>query len=435
MKSQSFLIFLLITLFVSPIFCQNIRSIEGTGINDVIIMDLAPNGDRWLGSTTQGVEFYRASDNSWHKYDHITTPQLPTDSITSIIVRNVKGNQYAYIGTTKGLFYFENGNYDTVAVHGNRISGLVMTHSDSLLVMTPQGVYFFSDTNYKVLPVINNVYPFNRFSIAQSGGGNCKGYVAGSLNNGAFYVSDYSLSAHIDTIDTSLNHQKLIDNHVTAIYVDANCHDRFIGTQHGLSICPDSPSLHCRNIDTSTVAGFPQNYITSIARNCNGQIWVGTKDSGIVILAVPPPPALPTVVGSITTANGLTDNRIRSIAFSDSNACSKAWVSIGDSTIAVVDTGGHVIKFVNGIQDIYSQNLDVTVYPQPSSDKVNFVFPISIIADLHLTDISGRELLNTAIKNTNNTIVDVSALPIGMYFYHINTSGLLLKAGKLQVIR
>ena len=429
-RKQIFLIIVICSIYSLTLYSQSSRSIEGINISDVIIMDLAPNGDVWLGSANEGVGYYNSANQQWSYFKQSThNTTLHSDTATSIIVRLINGKQYSYIGTTNGIAYTRVGVWDSAtSLVGKNITGLVRSSSDTLWVTTTAGTYAYNDTSFVLKDSKTNA-PYNQFTLISSGM-NCHSFVAGTADTGAYVIND--LSTALLPIDTSQPHGKLVDNRITALLVDNSCQGIHIGTKGGYSFCRDSANHILPCINFTTANGMPQNTITSIAQSCNGQIWVGTKDSGIVIFSSHPPL---TIVGRITTANGLSDNRIKSVAFASDTACHRAWVSMQDSQIAVVDTNGHVVKFVNGIQDPSATTIDVLVYPQPSVDKVNFVFPRNLTADMYLTDMSGRILSLTAIKNTPTTMVDIASFPTGLYFYRIYTGSQLLKAGKLQVIR
>ena len=76
---------LYIAIFVTCFFssAQVSRSVESIGITDVIVIELAGNGDIWAGSATQGVAFYKADIAQWSYFDSLNSP-LKSNAITSI---------------------------------------------------------------------------------------------------------------------------------------------------------------------------------------------------------------------------------------------------------------------------------------------------------------------------------------------------------------
>jgi len=103
----------------------------------------------------------------------------------------------------------------------------------------------------------------------------------------------------------------------------------------------------------------------------------------------------------------------------------------------IVGDSGVILKTINGgdiagISDPVSKSLSVKIYPNPF--KTNTTIFIEGIppanAIFKLTDITGREILQSPIKD-QNTLIEREQLPAGLYFYTINSTKGLLKSGKL----
>jgi hypothetical protein len=225
-------------------------------------------------------------------------------------------------------------------------------------------------------------------------------------------------------IDTSAPNFKLVDNRVQTIWIDNNCTRRLIGTKGGFSACPTG--IPCQNFTTAN--GLPENDVVSIAQACNGDIWVGMRDSGVAIYSGT------TIKGRLTTANGLTSNRIGSISFAGGNCT--GYVATVDGNIAVTDTSFHVTNILDGINDPAASSSEVHIYPQPSGTELTFLFGSEIAnADIYLTDISGRQVKTIAVRNATMTTVDISSMPEGLYFYRLISGSQQLKVGKVEVMR
>jgi hypothetical protein len=421
-----------VLLFISPVFSQNLRSIQTVGLGQVTIIEEALNNDLWVGSASQGVAFYSGTTQTWSYYNTSNTPQFKSDSITSISFGVIGGVQHAFIGTTNGLVYNHAGPWDTLALasvaYGDRyITGVSLIASDTFWASTRNGILAYDTSSLllrKVYTTSNSNIPYDHTVTSARHGQECSIYAVGTPDSGAFYTPNSGTS--FTKIDTSGADFKLVDNRVNTICIDNNCTRIMIGTQGGLSICPIG--MNCQSITTAN--GLPENNVTSISEDCHGYIWVGTPDSGIVIFNSPGT----AIVGRITTSNGLTNDRITSISFAGGDCV--GYVSMGDGNLAVVDTNYQVTQIINGVNDVNQSNFDVKVYPQPSASQVTFLFGTQLSdGDIYLTDISGRSVRNIPISNTSIVNTNVSTLSEGLYFYTVLSGGQQLKTGKLEVAR
>jgi hypothetical protein len=72
----------------------------------------------------------------------------------------------------------------------------------------------------------------------------------------------------------------------------------------------------------------------------------------------------------------------------------------------------------------------ITVFPNPFTDEVHFVTETDKNAELTLYDVKGRKILMTELQSGG--CQNLSALPIGMYFYQLVVEGEVPIRGKLQ---
>lgn len=417
-------------LTVSSLFSQTVRSLENIGITVITVLEEAGNGDLWVGSASQGVAFYNDSARVWSYYNTSTVPQFKSDSITSIAFGLVGGVKHAFIGTTNGLVYSHANLWDTLPLVSNAqsdryVTGVSLIASDTLWATTQNGAIAYDTTTLHIAKAYtsgNSTLPYNVTSVSQRGGVSCTGFTLGTPDNGAVYTTDGS---SFTKIDTSAPNFKLVDNRVQAIWIDNNCNRRLIGTKAGFSECPTG--IPCQNFTIAN--GLPENDVTSIAMACNGNIWVGMRDSGIVIFN-----GTNTIIGRLTTANGLTSNQVRSIALTGGNC--NGYVGTVDGNIAVTDTTNHVTNVLNGVTDISANAPDVHVYPQPSGTQLSFRMGKEYTdAEIYITDVSGRQMKHIPVRNASLITTDVSALPEGLYFYRLTNDGQQLKTGKVEVMR
>ncbi len=393
------------------------RSVESIGITDIIIIEIAPNGDVWAGSNGQGVAFYNADSVKWTYYNKANTPSLASDTVTAIYVNAIGGTQHAFIGTVSGATDFAASVPTAInSLPEPRVTGITY-RPDSLWILTTNKLALYDSSS---IHRTDFNAPLPNVTCTQNGISNCAGLWSGTANNGCFYTAD---GVNFTYIDTTPPRQKLVDNRVNAIATDDQCIAKFIGTKGGFSVCP--VGNQCQNFTTAN--GLPQNDITSVALVC-GKVWLGTRDSGVVIFTPP------STFTRLTGANGLPDNHITSIG-SNANNCT-AYVASKDGNIALVDTNRTVLNVLSGIEKVNGQSFGVKVYPQPSANVLNFDFEAEIAkGNLQLSDITGRTIQNLPISNANNLVINISAIPQGIYFYQLFSNNQPIKNGKVEVAR
>lgn len=394
---------------------------ENVGLGSITILELGNNGDIWAGSLSSGVGFYNGVTQQWTYYNTLNTPSMRSDTVTSLTFGLISGVQHAYIGTTSGLLDIRAGVADTIHVpNSRRISGVALVGQDTLWVASDSGIVAI-DSNKLVIATrttANSSIPFDRNVTAQKGGSpSCTGIAVGSRSKGLYFTKNYST---FTLIDTSLPNYNLVDNRVNTIYKEGNCNRYIVGTKGGLSLCPEG--VPCQNYTVAN--GLPQNDVTSVAVDCRGQIWIGTRDSGVAIFT-----------GSsftrLTRADGLSDDHITTIAF-DASDCEANIGSI-DGNITKVDSTHHVTRVLNGVADI-SSSPSVSVYPQPASGLVNFVLERATAdGEIRIIDMNGRQVQQVALHGDTHVLADVSHLADGLYFYTLSTGGAIARTGKVQV--
>ncbi len=424
MTAKSLFASLLLALVVLHSTAQSVQGSRNIGLNDVCVIELAGNGDSWVGSRGQGVGFYNAAIGSWAYFNTANTPQFKSDSITSISFGAIGPDRYAIVGTTNGLVINRAGVWDTLGpLPSPRVTGVSLLNSDTLWVTTDNGVAAFDTSGFTFLRFYNtgnSSLPYNQISTVNRGALSCGGgYSAGTPNNGVFFTGN---GITYGKIDTSAINQKLVDNRVNTIFQDNNCTIKVVGTKGGLSVCPTG--FDCANFTTSN--GLPQNDITSIQQDCKGRLWLGTRDSGVVIFTPP------STFSRITTADGLPDNRITAISIVQTNC--EVWVGSKSGDIAVVDSNAAVQNILSGFESALQNEVGIKVYPQPANGKVNFAFANEIESGLlSVFDLHGRTVNAVLLQNATHTAIDISALAAGLYYYTLTGNSQMLAKGKLLV--
>jgi hypothetical protein len=110
---------------------------------------------------------------------------------------------------------------------------------------------------------------------------------------------------------------------------------------------------------------------------------------------------------------------------SDSTLVSSTRTEIQSLSPFTVMTAKTVTSLVSTIQN------KVIVYPNPTTDFVNFS-SVEAGSKLFLVDLTGRIQRNLTL-NTDNSTVNVSDLPAGLYLYRIVSDGKVAATGKLAV--
>ncbi len=152
----------------------------------------------------------------------------------------------------------------------------------------------------------------------------------------------------------------------------------------------------------STADGLPWNYITALAVDTNGILWIGTQYGLSSYDGT-------TFTNFFVANSGLTSNYISDI---EVDVFNNKW--IGTSTgISVYNENGVVM----GIEDQgFPKHADISFYPNPAGDFI--VVDLSHITtnmiSLSITDVLGKELL-VVQKVDNFAKIDVSSLSAGIY--------------------
>jgi ligand-binding sensor domain-containing protein len=217
-----------------------------------------------------------------------------------------------------------------------------------------------------------------------------------------------------------------VSDSVTAVAVSSNCNAYLVGTRNGFSFCPIGHG--CQNY-TSSSSTLPENYITAISQDCGGNIWLGMKDSGVVIfnpptqafIRVPMPDSLMQVTALAATADSCTGIN---------------YIGTAGGYVTLVDSSHHVLQVTTSVQTLTANPMDVKVYPQPAANQVNFLLGTSLASGMiSFSDLEGRVLNSFNLKNTDKFPLDISGIADGLYLYTVSDDSQTLKTGKFEVLR
>ena len=92
-----------------------------------------------------------------------------------------------------------------------------------------------------------------------------------------------------------------------------------------------------------------------------------------------------------------------------------------------------------GLEKAENEISEITLFPNPSNDKVNINFISTAENNLTITvfDVSGRQIISqqaTAIEGQNNLGLDVSQLQTGFYFVQVD-NGSMRQQNRLVIAR
>lgn len=415
---------------------NNLKGISGMAISCIAV---DKNGDIIIGSSNNGLTI--GGNGKWNDY---TVEKGLVNNLVASIAIDKKGNKW--IGTYDGFSQFDDVNwftycskdYTTLNSYFRPVK-LVIDHLDNKWFMrsqysNDQYLHKFDDTAIYV----NSRSGINYFSFAADTNNyiwilaldwdlrlNAPGsyeFYAYPLNpqyiyidkknnkwfgfNNSFALATETLFStgfgrfdYTQNIDLSVNPDV---TKVTAAFIDDDG-NKWIGTNAGLYY-HDGSSLEFY----STNHGLVNNYITSIASDSHGNLWIGTnggvsKFNGITWT-------------NYTTEDGLADNQVSCIAI-DPNG--NKWFGTANGLSKFSEPNTNPPLGINQQIKINGLNVsNVTIYPNPSTNHVNFK-GVTSGSTLQLLTMDGQLL--TSIIYTGNPI-DISGLENGMYLVKVSNS-------------
>ena len=131
-------------------------------------------------------------------------------------------------------------------------------------------------------------------------------------------------------------------------------------------------------------------------------------------------------IKTISNSNNMPSGHIGSISWKDING--NVWIFGGqglngyynDLWRYVPDTAcPHISRSGEGIYQPVSNNLEISLYPNPTSGIITINNLRLTNNDLRITDVLGREVYHQAISNQQTAIINLSQLSTGVYFYKI----------------
>ena len=415
---------LAVLIFISISTNAQSRSTQSF-FGDVSVIELATNGNVWIGSPSHGCAAFIASSQTWSQFTTANS-SMRSDSVTAISLYAIHGVGHSFMGTTNGIGYKHGAAWDTLAgLIDPYVIDIVHSYYDNrLYVATKGGISVFNDTSLVHITDLttSNTLPHGNITCMESKTIMNPGFYYGTSDSGYYYTLDGINYMHKDVDSANLTH-----NHVNFIFVDTVGANAYCGTKGGFSACGTTGMGPCTNL--SDTLGLPQNDVTAIDIDCHGDIWIGTRDSGVVFF----------YNGSfnhhrITTADGLPSNRITAINCHPGTCLT--YIGTADAGAVMTDSMYNIVQLPTGISNLQNEQMNVKVYPQPSSDILNFVLGEELKAgEVSLFDISGKKVLLQKINNAASFSISVKNLEQGFYFYSIRNEKTVLKTGKVSVLR
>ena len=109
-----------------------------------------------------------------------------------------------------------------------------------------------------------------------------------------------------------------------------------------------------------------------------------------------------------------------------------------DSYLLTLATSANNFKTI-GLEKVENEISEITLFPNPSNDKVNISFISTAENNLTITvfDVSGRQIISqqaTTTEGQNNLGLDVSQLQTGFYFVQVD-NGSMRQQNRLVIAR
>ena len=78
-------------------------------------------------------------------------------------------------------------------------------------------------------------------------------------------------------------------------------------------------------------------------------------------------------------------------------------------------------EIINSVNDFETNSSGMTIYPNPTMDKITIELPAAVRYFICITDLLGQQVLNDTEFTGTKTEIDVSELPKGVYFIELAT--------------
>ncbi|MBI3519632.1 MAG: T9SS type A sorting domain-containing protein [Bacteroidetes bacterium] len=407
-------------------------------VNDSITwVEVDTNNVKWIG-TRNGL--YSFNNNTWTVYN-TSNSNIPDNRIDKFKI--AYDNTIWFVNYNKGFIKFKNNVF--TLFNKNNLPGLP-TDSLAGLTIDSNDVFFWSD-NHGIVKFnsLNNVADTINLSnsylkkidhlIAHGNHmiyGLAKGAVGGAmppqtLSDSILSVNDFIIS---NTAGMPISY--------CFVNWSDNCNyfqimsDRF-GNRYEMSMATPSSTLPAQSIRTydknNTLLSdvpYTQNPEKQIAKNLYGRYSLnhGGVDEFHVTIFNP----------SFSGMFGIWNTIIPSVSIInfDIDTLNNVWLATGAGLVGYNDLG--VITKVHQPDPLPT----ISIFPNPAYHQLSIQFNHSAteFATMQFTDILGRAVAEYQLttNNNNETKIDISMLPNGMYSYTIEANHKQLLKGKISII-
>jgi ligand-binding sensor domain-containing protein len=392
------------------------RAIESIDFGDVSIIEISPNGNVWVGSVSSGCSAFIASNSTWDKFD-INNSSMKSDSITAIELYPISGVAHSFMGTPKGIGYKHGAQWDTIADLINPIVVDITRDKTAhlLYVATKSGISVYNDTTLVHLSnfsTANATLPNDNVSCFQSKALAQSGFYFGTIDSGYYSTTNGVVFNHFTVASKGL-----ISNEVNCLFVDEQQSKTYVGTKGGFSVCESN----C--LGYSIAEGLVGNDVTAIDKDCNGKIWIGTKNNGISIFDT-----LTQTFSSFQVADGLPSNKITAINCQASCDC---YIGTADAGALIADPNKVIKQLPSRVETV---DLKVAVFPNPTTGVLNFQFKENFVGQLIISNMLGQKMVSDFVDNKQEYVLDSSSLEKGVYLYTLTDFNHSTASGKVLIV-
>lgn len=381
------MIYLVLSFFIwfANVFAQNNIQFENIALEEglsqysvhTILQD--SRGFLWFG-TQDGLDRYDGHDFVHFKYKFNDSTSISANNISSIVEDD---NGYLWIGTTNGLnkydpveniftrFFHNKDNVNSMS--GNEINSLCIDQENNIWVGTNgKGL---NKISFKNNQVIIEKY-FNQENKKNSISSNII-YDICLDKNGIIWVStanglnryDPISKVFIRYIHNPINKNSLIGNNVSALYVDSKgviwCGSDYSGLNK-LEFAENNykkPKFVHFTHDENNSGSLTSNRIDVIFEDKNGNLWIGTDNSGLNKLVIKDNKInFEHYMYDISNPNSLANNSIRSIVEGSDGLL---WVGTGMGGVSKIKfhkKNFKTYKHEFGKQNSLNNSIVITLY-------------------------------------------------------------------------
>ena len=139
--------FILCCLLTGALFysatAQNAKGLRSVGISEITIIEIANNGDIWVGTKGDGAYHYTSTGQLETHFTTASFASLRSDTINDIVTGPVDNIPYAFLGTPSGISYTKGISayaINNLPANNENVSTLALNKGDSLISFSATAV-------------------------------------------------------------------------------------------------------------------------------------------------------------------------------------------------------------------------------------------------------------------------------------------------------